>query len=246
MSGDDELPADSEKVRTLLTGLSQQTPAWPVATTAAARQRFQVADYHYQRRIILIGGDKLLGTVYLGTSPGFRKVHARADRERSVYSIVFNSFDAPASAEPWLDRTLLQMRVPVSIATDTYDLSRAGEGWLSGWGKPPDHTELLALLDALEHLQVSGLADEDAQRELAALDPMLTLYVDSLNGAQTLELYTLEGSHYVHSSRYRSFFKLPDIHFERLTSIDPERIMGGSPQTSTGPQNPAAVSPPSL
>ncbi len=246
LSGMDELPADDDRVRTLIKGLSQTTPVWPVAKTAAARQRFQVADYHYQRRIILIGGDKLLGTVYLGTSPGFRKVHARADREKSVYAIEFNSFDAPASAEPWLDRTLLQMRVPISVASDTYDISRAGDGWLSGWGMPPDQRELLALLDALEHMQVSGLAGEEAQRELASLDPLLTLYTDSLSGDQVLELYTLDDTHYVHSSRYQTFFVLPEDDFNRLNTVNAERMMGGSRPTSTSPQSPEAVNPPAL
>ncbi len=225
----DELPVDGEKVAELLNGLNRPRPDWPVGKTAAARQRFQVADYHFQRRIILIGNDQLLGTLYLGTSPGFRKVHARADRQQAVYTIDFNNFDAPAIPDPWLDRGLLQLRVPVSIATETYDIRREGEGWISGWEQVPDQRELLALLDCLENLQVAGVANEDLQRDLAALDPDLTLHAESLSGAQSLELYSLEGAHYVHSSRFVPFFVLSDYEYQKLVSIDPERIMGAQP-----------------
>lgn len=223
----DELPVDGRKVAGLLNALSRPRPGWPVGRTAAARQRFQVADYHFQRRIILIGNDQLLGTLYLGTSPGFRKVHARADRQQEVYSIEFNNFDAPAVANPWLDPGLLQLRVPVSIATETYDIRREGEDWISGWNQAPDRRELLALLDSLENLQVAGVASEDMQRDLAAIDPELTLHAESLSGAQSLELYTLDDNHYVHSSRFVPFFVLSDYEFQKLVSIDAERIMGG-------------------
>ena len=234
----DELPVDGEKVARLLTSLSRPRPDWPVGKTAAARQRFQVADYHFQRRIILIGRDQLLGTLYLGTSPGFRKVHARADRQQAVYSIDFNNFDAPAIPEPWLDAGLLQLRVPVSIATETYDIRREGEGWISGWGQAPDQRELLALLDSLENLQVLGVASEDLQRDLAAIEPDLTLHAESLGGAQSLELYSLDGTHYVHSSRFVPFFVLSDYEYQKLASIDAERIMGGeepAADTAAGP-----------
>ena len=230
MAETDGLPADSQKVATLLRSISQPRPAWPVATTAPARQRFQVADYHYQRRIILIGQEQLLGTVYLGTSPGFRKVHARADRQQAVFSIEFSNHDAPATAEPWLDLALMQMRVPVSVTTDVYDIRREGDQWVSGWGETPDRRELMALLDSLENLQVAGLAGEELQRDLAAAEPELTLHADSLSGGQSLELYRLDGRFYIHSSRFTPFFELSEYEYQKLAGIDAERMMGGAPE----------------
>jgi hypothetical protein len=230
----DGLPADSQKVATLLRGVSQPRPAWPVATTAPARQRFQVADYHYQRRIILIGEEQLLGTVYLGTSPGFRKVHARADRQQEVFSIDFSNHDAPATPEPWLDLALMQMRVPVSVTTDAYDIRREGDQWVSGWGETPDQRELMAVLDSLENLQVAGLAGEEVQRDLAAAEPELTLHADSLSGPQSLELYRLDGEFYIHSSRFTPFFGLSEYEYQKLAGIDAGRMMGGAPAQAGG------------
>lgn len=107
------LPADGSRVRTLLQALAGPA-GYPVATTASAQQRFDVAAEAFQRRITLehAGGS---ATVYLGSAPGFRRVHARAEGEDAVYSIDFNSFDAPATAEGWLDRTLAQVRSPQRI-----------------------------------------------------------------------------------------------------------------------------------
>ena len=226
----EDLPADASKVRDLLHGLAPSTPGWPVAGTAVARQRFQVADYHYQRRIILIGEGQLLGTLYLGTSPGFRKVHARGDGRKSVYSIEFSTHDAPAEAGAWLDRTLLQVRVPVSISSDLYDLRREGETWVSGWGQEPDERELQVLIDALRHLQVQGLAGEDTQRDLASASPGLSLHVNSLSGEQSLELFALDGRYFAHSERYATFFSISAYDFDRLRGLDAERLMGGTPE----------------
>jgi len=107
------LPVDATRVQTLLDALATPTD-YPVATTASAQQRFEVAQDKFQRRILMehAGGSH---TVYLGSAPGFRKVHARRADEEAVYSIDFNTFDAPATANGWLERTLAQVEHPQQI-----------------------------------------------------------------------------------------------------------------------------------
>lgn len=222
-----ELPADRSRVEQLLAGLHPSDPGWPVADTSVARQRFQVADYHYQRRIRLIGRGELFGTIYLGTSPGFRRVHARSNDSQSIYSIPFNNFDAPGNGLDWLDRGLLRVRVPLAVSTELYDIRREGEGWRSGWDRVPDELELKTLLVTLENLRVEGVADEDTLRDLAALSPDLVLHVESLEGNSRLALFSSEGEHFLHSGRYRQFFRLSAWDYDRLTGIDPDRIMDG-------------------
>ena len=82
----------------LIDALAYQPHGRPVADTVPARQRFHVAAYHYQRRLTLIGEGEMWATNYLGTSPGFRRVHARNDTGDALYSVKVNHFDAPASA----------------------------------------------------------------------------------------------------------------------------------------------------
>jgi hypothetical protein len=220
------LPADPDKVGALLTQLGDKTQNWPVAHSAAARQRFQVADYLYQRRLVFMTGGKPLGTVYLGTSPGFRKIHARSAGQDAIFSISLNSFEIPTTAGAWLEPRLLQVRAPLRIDTDLYNLYLDNGSWRSVTGGTPDEDEMNALIEALKTLQVGGVADEDSQRELSATEADLELQIEGLAGTTMLQLLTLGSEHYIHSSEYPLYFKLSAFDFDRLTGIDVALISG--------------------
>ena len=222
----DNLPADADKVDTLIKAITSQDHGWPVADTVAARQRFQVAAYHFRRRITLIGDGELLGTIYLGTSPGFRQVHARNDLGDAIYSIAFNAFDAPAEADEWLDRKLLQVGNPEAITGPGFSLERRDNRWLNSAGKAPDDRELQALLLGLASLQVEAVADEDDQRSLAETEPALSLRIGDDQGEITLELFQLGDGYAVYHSRHPVFFTVSAYDFDRLTGVAFDRLAG--------------------
>lgn len=222
------LPIDSALVDKLFSGLNDRDTKWPVATTIAARQRFQVAAYHYQRRITLISKGELLGSIYLGTSPGFRKVHARNDNQEAIYSIPLNNFDAPAISAGWLDRTLLQTVSAQAIEIGGASLTRQGEQWVSSTGGAIDQRELAALLLGIEAIQVNSVADEDMQRTLAIAAPELSLQIQSDEQNRNLQLFTVGEHHYAKSDRYDFFFTLSAYDFDRLATIDLERLTGSA------------------
>jgi len=220
----DNMPADSDKVEALIAAITRQDHGWPVADTVAARQRFQVAGYHFRRRITLVGDSELLGTIYLGTSPGFRQVHARNDTEEAIYSIEFNVFDAPTEPSQWLDRRLLQIGNPSSIAHADFRVELRDNRWLNSGGSAPDDRELQALLLALASLQVEGVASEDDQRSLSESEPAFSLAIVDSEGELMLELFVLDQGYAVYHSRYPVFFTLSAYDFDRLTSIDATRM----------------------
>ncbi len=222
----ENLPADTAMVDKLLEAISTGHGGWPAATTIAARQRFQVASYHYRRRIRLLEGDGILATIFLGTSPGFRKVYSRNESQDAIYSIPFNAHDAPGDSGAWLDRKLLQTRAPLGIVADGYSLQREGDEWLSGIGRAPDERELQALLDALRNLQIEGLASEDDQRDLAEAEAELVLEVESLTGTVTLELLRRGDGYFIHSSEYPLHFTISAYNYDRLGGIDVGLISG--------------------
>ncbi|MAT92620.1 MAG: hypothetical protein CME59_08460 [Halioglobus sp.] len=224
-----DLPADRKRVEALLGALARGGRDWPVAATATARQRFRVAEYFYQRRIDLALADGSEHTVFLGTSPGFRHIHARNRAQGAIYSILLNAFDAPATGGGWLDPHLLQIRAPLGIVSDSYSLRLENGAWVSGTGGTPDADELELLLAALRNLQVKDLAAEDLQRELAAAEADLVLVVNSLGGEDTLELFTHGEQHYILSSRFPFFFALPGWDYDQLTAIDLGLISGQAP-----------------
>ena len=222
----EDLPADTVMVDTLLDAIADSAHNWPIADSVAARQRFRVASYHYRRRISLFGGDEELGTLLLGTSPGFGKIYARNQSQVNIFSIRFNAHDAPGVSGAWLDRKLLQTRTPVGITADAYSLRLEGERWLSGIGKQPDERELEALLSALRSLQIDGLASEDDQRDLAEAEADMVFSIESLAGAVTLELFRKGERYFIHSSEYPLFFSLSAYDYDRLATIDAPLISG--------------------
>jgi uncharacterized protein DUF4340 len=222
----ENLPANTDKVEALLQQITAKSGNWPIADSPAARQRFQVADYYYQKRLSLFSGGEKLGTIYLGTSPGFRKIHARNDKQDAIYSITLDPTGAPVVDNAWIDSRLLQVRSPLRIDTDLYNLYFENGSWLSAIGGTPDEQELARLISALKNLQVQGLADEDLQRELSATEADLIIDIQSLAGDVTLKLVSLAGNHYIHSSEFPLFFKCSTYDFNQLTNIDARLISG--------------------
>jgi len=222
----EQVPADPAKVDALLKSIIHQTGSWPIARSPAAHQRFQVAEYYYQKRITLWSQGKKLGTIYLGTSPGFRKVHARNEDQDAIFSITLDALQSSSLSADWLDPGLLQVRSPLRIDADLYNLYFENGVWLSGTGGTPDEQELEALITALKTLQVDGVADEELQRELAAVEADLVLKIQGLAGEVSLELLTLNDNYFIHSSEFPLFFKLSAYDFDRLMGIDFRLISG--------------------
>ncbi len=104
-----DFPADKGKVDGLLDRLRGLKRGLAVATTEGAQKRFKVSDDAFERRLSLAQGDHALATLYLGTSPGMRRVHARTREDDAVYTAEFAVYDAPVKPEDWEDKALLQI-----------------------------------------------------------------------------------------------------------------------------------------
>src|ERR1700693_3170768 len=64
-----DAPAESARVSSLLDRLVALKRGLPIATSESALRRFKVVDGDFERRLVLRAGDRLLGTVYFGSSP---------------------------------------------------------------------------------------------------------------------------------------------------------------------------------
>lgn len=112
-----DFPADDNSVNKLLTSLAGLETGWPVATSGEAAERFKVTEDGFERRIVLSQADKTVTELFIGTVPALRKVHARLAGDDNIYSVEFNTFDARAEADNWIDKTVLQR--------DIADITRA-------------------------------------------------------------------------------------------------------------------------
>lgn len=221
------LPADSRRVEELLQRLTEEDPGWAVAHTLPARQRFQVAPYHFRRKITLMAQNQPIETVYLGNSPSFRKVHARNDEADAIYSVALNLFDLPPSDEAWLERGLLRVKAPLRIIADGYSLDRSSGEWRLDGELTPEPGELNALLGTLKTLQVEGVASREQVAAVTRLEPELILQLEGLGGEQTLSLYRAGDTYFLRSNRHDALFRVSGYTFDQLTGIDSLLLRGG-------------------
>ena len=86
-------PANTEQVSALLARLAGLKQGFAVATSSAAAKRFKVADDLFQRHVVIKAGDSVVGDLYVGTSPGFRQIHARKAGAEGVFAVELSTFE---------------------------------------------------------------------------------------------------------------------------------------------------------
>ncbi len=102
-------PASQRKVEQLLDTLAALEKGWPVARTRGAAQRFAVDKEQFERKLILVSDDESQTTLYVGSSPGFRKVYVRPGDKDEIFTVDFNIWEANAKTEDWIDTDILAL-----------------------------------------------------------------------------------------------------------------------------------------
>jgi len=208
----DGLPADGEKVMGLISKLADADASWPVATSDASAKRFEVTDEKFTRRIRFFIGDKVAEELYLGTSPGFRKVHARRSDSSDVYAITFATYEAPAKQDDWLDKTLLQPKGKLtSLArTDGWKLDRVDDAWKLddvAQGETTDGDAVRDVVSKVTDLRVLGRADVPPA---ADAKPLFELALGAEGGNSVLKFFrpTPDSDFVVATDRYPGYFRI--------------------------------------
>ncbi|MCB1683553.1 MAG: DUF4340 domain-containing protein, partial [Pseudomonadales bacterium] len=209
----DGTPADGGKIEALFEKLSKTSGVWPVATSAASQERFEVTEANHQRRLTVSTAQLGEIELYFGTSPGYRRVHARRADVEAVYSIDFANHELPTSRDEWLDKTLLQSEDVSKVALrDGWVLERTAEGWQVN-GEAADPVAVQRVIDRLEGIRVVGFADPQL-----AFEPTRFLSITDALGTFTLEL-ALDPStdeYVVQSDRVTGRFTLASYVAEQL------------------------------
>ncbi len=104
-----DFAADVNQVTQLLARLSALKPGPTVATSSDAAERFKVADAAFERRIGVDTGGKTVATLLLGSTQGARQTFARKAGDNAVVSVDLATYEVPAKADDWLDKTVLRV-----------------------------------------------------------------------------------------------------------------------------------------
>ena len=164
----EQLPADKAKLHGLLAKLETLQTDWPIATTTSSHERFEVSKSKHQRHLQLYQGEELKAELYIGTSPGFRKVHVRKAGQEAVYSAKLNTFDLPTEEAQWLDKNLLATQNISGIEGPDYSLEKQQGKWqLSADVQGElDQSSVQSLVSALNNLRVTELSDTTTEKEV--------------------------------------------------------------------------------
>lgn len=223
------MPADDEKMTGVLSKLHELKRSWPVATSSAIQNRFEVSDDKHQRHVQLYASDDLQADFYLGTSPGYRRVHAREIDSGDIFSIDFSNYEIPTTVDEWLDKTLLGASGEVTEVAreDSWRLNKGEEGWLLD-DVTADQDAADRLVRRFADLRIMGvLVDEDGGATTAeGVELRATFQVFDTDGQQTLEIYyrTEEDDYLVQGDRVVGTFTLATYIAEQMV-IDREELI---------------------
>ena len=190
----DGAPADSSKVEDVIGKLADAAPGWPVATTASAAERFEVVEDDHQRQLVLKAGDETVADIYLGTSPGYRKTHARRSDDDDVYAIIFSNYEAGIKASDWLDKSLLRAAGTVQSLRRAggFALAKDDDGmWQAQSGAEIDQGKATTLAG-----RFTGLTVLDIVAEALPDEPAATFVLTDDDGELTFKLFQMEGDEY--------------------------------------------------
>lgn len=207
-----QLPANQSKVSDILNTLETTKSGWPVATTKSSRERFEVADENFQKRVVLSQGDKEIQTLYLGTSPGFRQLHVRRSGEDEVYAVKLNSYDFPSQNTNWLDKTLLQPKGEIaSLKGADYSFSKQGDDWqlTEGVGEPIK-AEIEKITSTLARLNIQSADDKSVDQ----IDYELT--VKAAGNTLNYRFFQYGSDHFVSRDDYSQAFKINKSDYEKI------------------------------
>ena len=107
--GQENFPADSTRVQSLVERLAALQRGWPEASTAEAASRFQVASDKFAWRLTLSQDGNEQGKVYFGTSPGLRKLYCRKEGDKEILAMAITPQELDLKIDNWIDTKVLHL-----------------------------------------------------------------------------------------------------------------------------------------
>lgn len=209
------LPVEESRLNSLLTQLSSLESTWPVSTTTASHERFEVSEDKFNRHISLYSkGDKVT-ELFVGTSPGFKKAHIRQEKSDEVYALEFSAYEASATDKDWLDKSLLALPSVKRIKGRDFELVKEENSW--SWSGAPltaelDQAKAKELSEAIDSLRVTAVAKESPEVEAVK---SLSIYAEDGN-SYTFELFAKEDDYFIKRSDLAQVFTLSKYEYEKL------------------------------
>lgn len=114
-----DFPVSQEKRVLAIDKLLDLKKTWPVGDSAAARKRCHVTDDTFEKKVVFEQGGKEKKTLYLGTSPEYRKVHLRPSDRDEITLVEFGYHDLALNPADWEDKKFLSIDRATLMSIET-------------------------------------------------------------------------------------------------------------------------------
>ena len=229
----DDFPADQHNVLQLLDKLAAMKRGWPVATTRGASRRFKVAEDEFERKLMLLANNETLGQLVIGNSPGLRKVHVRNADDDEVFAVAFNTWEAGANLDDWIDKNILAFSAEDLLQIEMSDIvlqREDGELWLADLAGEEEinRQEIQILVNSLSGLRVDTLLDEGDKPENLSDEADFALKV-TLGPDQTLTYHFFklneEPYYLLKRSDLDDYFKIAEFHVNAIKETARDKLI---------------------
>jgi len=253
LPGHFDFPASGPKVEALVKDLQGLRTRLPVATTPDAFARFKVAPEQFERRIAFNQGDKELALLYLGDSPGFKRLFARDAKAESLFEVAYSAHQAGAKASDWTDKGLLAISPDQITGLDlnglrlTKEPQGDQESWrIEGESAEVDQAKAGELARAAANLSFLEVLGTEAKPEYGLDVPAVRLTLKFKEGEprEVLIAKLGEGKDYVLKAAHQPwYFKVGDWTVQGLKDASRETLVKPAPQAESPPAEPASAAP---
>lgn len=175
-------PADSIKIDDLLEKIASLKQGLVIATTQGAAKRFKVSEDDFNRHIILKKGEQDVANLYLGTSPSFKKVHARANGRDEIVSINMNTYEFETKYDTWLDPNITKVDKDkiTHISLGEIQLSRQNDAWMLNElaeNEKVENQKIDDMVTKISNINVEGIIDPKENNQLFDKGSPLTINI---------------------------------------------------------------------
>lgn len=233
LTNHDNFPADQKNVTQLLDKLDAMKRGWPVATTSGASRRFKVAEDEFERKLTLLANDEVLAQLYIGNSPGFRKVHVRNADDDAVFSVAFNTWEASADSDDWINKNLLAFPAEDLLRIEMADfvLQREdGELQLADLTdeEKTDNQAVQTLVNSLSNLQIESLFNNE--NEIDSLPSEADFIAEVLLKPDETFVYRFfkpseEPYYLLKHSDFNRYFEIAEFHVEAIKASTRDKLL---------------------
>ncbi len=249
LSGADNFPADSSKVTPVLDKIAAIKTNRLVTRTSDSHKRLQVANDDFLRKVEFTLASGATHTLFIGSAPGTRATHVRADQQNDVYlASDLSSYELGAQAGSWIKTVYVSITqtemigLTITNITGTLQLTKDVSGtWTLNnlpAGAPLNTSAVTSLVSQAANVTLLQPVGKQAKPEYGLDKPLATVTAQIKPADQPVTTLTLlvgakdptDNSYYAKSSASAYIVKVSEYSVrDFITKTAPDFIQPPTP-----------------